>query len=357
MQIKKGNNKDLTPVVHKAGSERRYTVNLLEYSKNQHEFVYNEKSSVEYVFKSGIAISGCHRNGLWGVIQDNKYYCDDWSKDSKVFRKRSPFWDVMDKQFEIFLDGKPTVNFDQPVNLWFSIGEYWHWFCEDIPIIEQMRTNNFPIVTNVLKDWQLDSLNFFPDIKNRLVQVKTPCIVNASEYHVFTYPAISLRGKTSHWGPEFLNKNFTPSEFKPATEKVYISRGDAVARCVQNEDQVKRVLQKQGFRCYDNFSQMTIQQKVDVFHSAKIVVAPTGANLTHCHAMQPGTKVLDFNHEFELEAECGWNSIADAIGVEWYSFPAITGEKGPRSGKGKKRKNNHLIVDLDKLKRALSAIS
>ena len=146
-------------------------------------------------------------------------------------------------------------------------------------------------------------------------------------------------------------------KYQPATEKVYISRGDAVARCVQNEDEVKAYLRTQGFRCYDNFSQMSIQGKIDVFHGARIVVAPTGANLTHCHAMQPGSTVLDFNHEFELEEECGWNSIADAIGVNWYSFPAITGDKGPRSGKGKKRKNNHLIVNLSKLQRALGAIS
>ena len=357
MQVEKGNNKDLTPVVHKTGSERRYTVNLLEYSKSQHEFVYHEKSSLEYVFTDGFALSGCHRNGLWGVVSDGKYYCDDWSKDSKVFRKRSSFWEAVGKEFELYLNDKPTREFDQPVNLWFSIGEYWHWFCEDVPIIEQLRSNNYAIVTNQLKDWQRDSLRFFPDILSRLVEVETPCIVRAPEYHVFTYPAISLRGKTSCWGPEFLNKSFTPSRPRLATEKVYISRGDAVARCVQNEDEVKAYLRTQGFRCYDNFSQMSIQEKIDVFHGARIVVAPTGANLTHCHAMQSGSTVLDFNHEFELEEECGWNSIADAIGVNWYSFPAITGDKGPRSGKGKKRKNNHLIVNLSKLQRALGAIS
>lgn len=357
MQVERGRNQDLTSIVHRAGGERRYTVKLLEYTKSEYEFVYQEKSSAEFVFTDGFALSGCYRNGLWGVVSNGKYYCDDWSKDSKVFRKRSAFWEVIGKEFKLYLDNKPTRAFDYPVNLWFTIGEYWHWFCEDIPIIEQFRYNNYAIITNQLKDWQRESLQFFPDILDRLVEVETPCIVLAPEYHVFTYPAISLRGKTSHWGPEFLNKSFTPSQQKPATEKVYISRADAVARCVQNEDDVKAYLKTQGFRCYDNFSQISLQQKIDVFHGACIVVAPTGANLTHCHAMQPGSTVLDFNHKFELEAECGWNSIADAVGVNYCSFPAITGNKGPRSGKGKKRKNNHLIVDISKLQRALGAIS
>jgi len=357
MRVKKGSNEDLTSITHRQGEQRNYSVNFLCYTKDQHEFQYIEKSSIEYIIRDAFAVSGSYVNGLWGMVRDGKYYCDHWSKDSKVFRKRSDFWEEIDTEFELYVDDKPSASYDTPVNLWFTIGEYWHWFCEDIPVLEQMRTNNFPIITNQLKDWQRDSLKFFPDIESRLVEIQTPSIVYAPEFHAFTYPAISLRGKTSHWGPEFLHKNFTPSISKPATEKVYISRGDAVARCVENEEEVKNYLRNQGFTCYDNFSEMTIQQKINVFHTAKLIVAPTGANLTHCHAMQPGSRVLDFNHEFELEEECGWNSIAAAIGVDWYTFPAITGEPGPRSGKGKKRKNNHLIVDISKLHRALSAIS
>lgn len=358
MIVSQTDNSDLPAVIHKQGGRREYNIRFLEYEKIEFLFSYQEVSVKEYTFNGDFAISGSNNHGMFGIVKDKKYYWEEFSKWAKIFANNSPFWPrkKFDKDLELFVDGKPRIKFKGHVNLWFSIGEYWHWFCEDIPVIEQLRSNNFPIITNKLSSWQKDSLKFFPDILNRLVEVDTPCIIDADTFHVFTYPAISYRGKTSTWVPEFLNKSFTPSRKFQSSDLIYISRGDAIARSVENEKEVKAFLISKGFKCYDNFSKMSIQEKVDIFNKAKIVVAPTGSNLTHCHAMQPGSIVLDFNHRFELEAECGWNSIGTGVGVKWYTFPAETGSIGPRSKNGKKQKNNNLFVDIKILSKALSYV-
>ena len=358
MKLEKSNNNEIQSIIHKQGSQRNFDVTFLEFTETTHTFSYNERSVKEFIFDHGFAISGTNDHGLFGIVADGKFYSDDFSKFAKVFTNTSPFWKrkTFGETFELITKGIPTINYSGDVNLLFNIGQYWHWFCEDVPLFEQLRTNNFPIITNKLHGWQKQSLEFFPDISSRIVEVDTPCMIKADRYHTFSYPAVSYRGKTSSWVPEFLKNSFRPDASIKPDKKVYISRGDAVARCVENENDVKLLLKKKGFICYDNFSNLSIQEKVNVFASASLLVAPTGSNLTHCHAMHPNTTVLDFNHKFELTAECGWNSIGTGVGVNWFTFPAETGTIGPRSKNGKKPKNNNLSVDLTVLDRALSYV-
>jgi hypothetical protein len=359
MQILLSNNSNIETITHVPnGKNRMFKVKFLEHTIDSFEFSYREKEFKEFIFRSGFAISGGINCGHYGIVSENKFYCDEFSKQPKKSKFDSVFWGKNDfgDTFDLTTKDIHVNKFKTEVNLWFNISEYWHWFCEDLPIIKYLRTNNHPIITNKLQTWQKQSLEFFPDIKQRIIEVETPTIINATAYHTFTYPAVSRRGKTNNWVSEFLKENLIPSSQDKATDLIYISRGDAVARVVENEDDIKNLLTKKGFKCYDNFSNYSVQEKINIFSKAKIVVAPTGSNLTHCHAMQSGTKVLDFNHEFELTEECGWNSIGTGVGVLWHTLPAQTGATGPRSGKGLKQKNNNLIVDIQKLENALKYV-
>jgi hypothetical protein len=359
MKVNLSNNDTVIKIEHLPSGIRNYTVNLFtEIPPDKFKFEYREKSAVEFIFDSGIAISGGNNCGHYGIITNNNFYCDDFSKQPKTSMYDSAFWKKGEfgAIFDINLKNKPTKKFDESINLWFNIKEYWHWWAEDIPLIKFFRLNNFPIVVNKLASWQSESLNFFPDIKKRIIEVDTPIIIQASEYHVFSYPAVSRRGKTNLWISEFLKQNILPSAKFESTELSYISRGDALARVVENEVEIQNYLKSKGFTCYENFSSFSVQQKIDIFSKSKLIVAPTGSNLTHCHAMQPGSKVLDFNHRFELTNECGWNSIGTGIGVDWYTMPIDQGSPSPRSGKGLKQKNNNLYVELDRLAECLEYV-
>lgn len=347
-------------------NNREYSVKLLEERTNtwtDHKFSYVEKPFKQFTFKKGFAISGSHEHGLFGIVDEGKFYHVEFSKDAHNFRNNSDFWDPgvvpgvpYSGSFTLKLNNIKQHVFEEPVNLWFNIQQYWHWFFEDLPLIEGFRENEWPIITNKLKPWQQDSLSFFPDIIKRVIEVDTPCTIKAPKYYTYSYPATSYRGQANKWVGKFLKDNFK-GDFAFASQKIYISRGDAAARVVENEQEVKRYLVENGFVCYDNFSNLDIREKLNVFGQAKVVLSPTGAGLTHVHAMPKGGTVIDFNHQFELKEECGWNNLAETCGLNWYTFPAITTSDTERSKQGGvKAKNKNLMVDINTLHRVLSNV-
>ena len=99
----------------------------------------------------------------------------------------------------------------------------------------------------------------------------------------------------------------------------------------------------------NSMSGMSLQQKLDMFATADVVVSPTGAGLTHTHAMKPGSTVIDFNHSFEVSEECGWNNIAVPCSLNWHTFVAETTKMSDRP----KKKNSHMRVDINKLRETL----
>jgi len=366
----KGDHSLIDKVIHKTENDRSYVVNFLDYDKSNHEFLYKEQPVIEYIMDGDYAVCSSDRQGcFFCIIKDNKYFYDNFTNLGVILGQEVDFWERQGLSFtehntlkDNLLHQKFTnlhrniseykeYQFDTPVNLWFSMNEYWHWFNEEIPKLKFIRKNNHPVLVNRLRNWQLESLKNFPDILDRLIEIDTPCTIRALSFIAFSSPSTSYRGKTSAWVSHFLNKHFSPTQDLEPTNKIYISRNDSSARCVENEQELVKVLRDNDYTIYKDFSKRSLQEKLDIFRTSKIVISPTGSSLTHCHAMAPGTFVLDFNHSFQLEEECAWNNIGVELGVNWYSFPADTGSIGPRSLNGKIKKNNNLQVDVDKFKK------
>lgn len=325
------------------------------YNVHSMNFRYTAPSCDIVTFNDCIAISGSWEHGLAGIIQGDSFYHSKFTKDATNFRNKSPFWKQAQGQFNIDLDVVDFHHVDEIIS-WFNIGQYWHWFLEDLPLIDAFRKlPGIPIYTNYLTQFQLDSLSFFPDILERVIQVDTPAVLKCKTAHVVTYPAISYRGKSARWASIFLKNNLTSSDstFK---ERIYISRNDAVARNVKNEYQLTEMLVKRyGFTIVNTTEQtsmtkMSLQNKVNMFAGAKIVVSPTGAGLTHVHAMSKNSIVIDFNHKFEINEECGWNNIGDAIGLNWNTFAVTTLDMPVERPKPK---NSHMFVDVNILQKVI----
>ena len=331
-----------------------------EYSISGRQFSYTAPSCEIVTFDDCTLTSGSWEHGLAGIVKDNKFYHERFSKDANNFRTKSPFWKDARNQFDIDIENPFCDSYDlDEVFTWFNIGQYWHWFFEDLPLIEAFRKiPDIPIITNTLLQFQLDSLDFFPDIKERVQVVDTPAIIKASTVHAVTYPAISYRGRVASWAVDFLKDNLKPKE-EAEHKKIYISRNDAVARNVTNEPAVIDMLVDEfGFTPINthktnSMSGMTLEEKLGLFAAADVVVSPTGAGLTHSHAMKAGSTVIDFNHSFEVAEECGWNNIADVCKLNWHTLEAETGdipEERP------KPKNAHMKIDITRLREALNNI-
>ncbi|MEM7071788.1 MAG: glycosyltransferase family 61 protein, partial [Pseudomonadota bacterium] len=227
---------------------------------------------------------------------------------------------------------KKKCIFDHPVNLILGIPLYWHWVNEDFPRIAHAFNNNpYPIVTNNFKSWKRDFIAFVPGLKERIIEIDSPSMIEAPEIRVLTYPAKSQSGKTNAWVGKFLQNTLSPSSnHKNPKNRFYLGRHDAIGRSVENEKEVIEFLSKHGFSFLFEISKLSLQQKINLFHNAEIVIAPSGSNLTHCHAMQKGTKIIDFNHRFSIPRECGWNNMGDAVGLKWITICADEGAENER---------------------------
>ncbi len=332
-------------------------------------YKYIENPVIEYIFDGDcFAITGSDSHHFFGIVKDNFFYTSGFSKIGLRAQNACAFWDSFSLKSILYLklEDKREEVFDQPINLIPQISLYWHWFNEDLPVFYFMSKNGCPIVTNKLTKWQKESLSFFPGLLEKVIEIDTPCIIKAPELHVFTYPAHSLRGKTSQWVSKFLNKQLIPNIKCKPFKKIYISRNDAAARGIDNESEVKSFLMEQGFTCYENFSSLSLQEKINLFYQSAIVIAPTGAGLTHCHAMQRGTVVVDFSHAKYIPYEYGWNNMGSAVGVRWITFAAQAGSQSQRYLENlytpdnlyKKEndladKNNNMRVDINSLARAI----
>lgn len=75
-------------------------------------------------------------------------------------------------------------------------------------------------------------------------------------------------------------------------EKIYLSRRDTDRRRVTNEEALERLLHQRGFVTIDG-SQGTVEQQLQLFSRARVVVAPHGGGLTHLSFAPPGTLVIE----------------------------------------------------------------
>ena len=338
-------------IVIKPAEKRHYTI-------SGREFKYISPSCEIVTFDNALALSGSWEHGLAGIVKDNNFYHNRFSKDANNFRVKSPFWKEARGSFNLDLEYSDRIKSEECFT-WFNIGQYWHWFFEDLPLVEAFRKKpDIPIYTNHLTQWQLDSLDYFPEIKNRVVQVDTPVVIEAKKVHVVTYPAVSYRGKASSWVADFLRFNLEPNFENPNTrpQRIYISRNDAVARNVANESELLDMLVNEyDFTAINthkdnSMASKSLQEKINMFAAAKVVVSPTGAGLTHVHAMSPQSTVVDFNHSFEVNEECGWNNIAVPCRLKWHTIEAETldmPEERP------KLKNSHMNVNVNKVREVL----
>ena len=333
--------------------ERTYTTRVFNSEEDTHTYQYREPEIREYVFPQGRAISGSQTGQYPGLVCGSDFHLGDFGKGNKLSRSQSPFWDLLDpkhmgKQIELHTEDKKTHTFTEPVNIIFNLSFYYHWFYEDLPLLTFMRNNNHKIITNTLTAYQWESLQGMPDIQARIVELPQPWIVEAPEMHVYSKPD-SGQGATGHWVAELLRATYRPRPAKPH-RKIYISRNsDSAARGVDNEDEVRGFLEARGFEYFDSFARLSLQDKVDLLHETSVVVSAAGSNLSHVYAMQPNTRVIEFNHRFLTGVEHWYKSVGTVAQLDWTSCGMQTG-----SASGRPRlKNNNLIVDTELLGRAI----
>lgn len=117
------------------------------------------------------------------------------------------------------------------------------------------------------------------------------------------------------WVVDWLRGRLPPTRNESQSRRLYLSRGNRPrSRRYTQEAELLPHLERRGFEVLDPGS-LSVQEQIDTFHSAEIVVAPHGAGLTNITFCMPGAKVLELFAGTYVHL--GLWTIADAVGLDY----------------------------------------
>lgn len=164
-------------------------------------------------------------------------------------------------------------------------------------------------------------------IDGRLVQPRAGHAFSAERLLVPSTPNQDLTAP--RWVVDWLRKRLPARSSRDTPRRLYLSRGQRPnSRRYVQEPELWPRLERRGFVMLDPGS-LSVQEQIDVFHGAEIVVAPHGAGLTNITFCSPGAKVLEMFAPTYVHL--GLWTIADAIGDLDYRY--LVGDGPARAGK------------------------
>ena len=234
---------------------------------------------------------------------------------------------------------------------------YFHWMFDVLSRLIRIQQNSIEFDRIVISrgdkyeenycDFQDETLGLLGIPKEKLIECNSQTYIQAKKLIV-----TSLAGFTSHVPKdvclsirkEFLEKGNVQK--KDGYERIFISRGDATHRKLLNEDQVFATLEKYGFK-FVTLSALSFIEKIQLFHSAEVIVSPHGAGLANLTFCNPDTKIIElFPPTYVVPC---FYIISSHVGLDYYY---VIGDEVP-SEHNRKRFREPILINIDKLEKTL----
>lgn len=229
---------------------------------------------------------------------------------------------------------------------------YGHWFFDILPRIHLLEASGISIdkyLVGVLEhSFQWESLELLGFPTEKLIQV------DRNDFHFMArnliVPAVPFHiGKSPRWAVEFIQQRFKHSQnitLQRKYERVFITRQDAKARYVLNEEEVFRLLSQKGFTMI-SLTHLSVAEKVSIFSSAKAVIAPIGSGNVHLAFCSPGTTVIELTPETVID-DYFWK-ISGHAQLDYYQLLCEI-KPPPQTPSGR----DSFYVDIPKLTKVLT---
>ena len=155
------------------------------------------------------------------------------------------------------------------------------------------------------------------------------------------------------WTTSWLREQLPPSGASGLPTRLYVTRGSARnSRRLVNEAAVMPLLQAHGFVMFDPGAH-TVQDQIDHFAAAEVIVAPHGAALSNLNFCSPGVRVLELFAPRYVNP-CYW-AIASNIPEARYRY-LVCGPDARPAGSAMDGVLTDIAVDLVALARALEEL-
>lgn len=103
-------------------------------------------------------------------------------------------------------------------------------------------------------------------------------------------------------------------------------------------------LAKKGFKKVI-LGSLTVQEQIDIFSSAKVIISPNGAGLANIMFCQPGTKIIQLFTSTSDE----FMKIGEYVGLDYHFLKCRIANPGSKAHEVVK----NLVVDVNKLSKIL----
>ena len=147
------------------------------------------------------------------------------------------------------------------------------------------------------------------------------------------------------WVFQLLRDRLLPAE-PPAGPplRLYVSRADALQRRLADEDRLVALLEPLGFTCL-TLSGRPIDEQIQLFARADVVVGPHGGGLSNLVWCRPGTAVVElYAHDYVNPVFWG---LSETLGLRHHHVVGAPATPGIRRGLG------DMVVDRDTTLRAI----
>jgi hypothetical protein len=264
-----------------------------------------------------------------------------WAKHKKEFNL---FYLIRNYLFrrKIKLDKnkKYIVCFD-----YWSMG-YFHWMCDFLPklIMLDVHLHDYLLILpdNHRHDYILDSLKIFDIYKP----------VRFSDKQYLSIPNALIPDSICHSGDnnpfvmqklrdKFLSYYLPKTDSNVLSQNIYVSRSRAKGRFIENENEVREVVESLGFKIV-HFEDYSLKEQIELMFNCKNLIGIHGANLTNLMFMNPKSNILELRKKDDCKSNY-YYSLASSFNLNYFYLQCD-------AVKGYSKTALNLIVNIQKFK-------
>jgi len=217
---------------------------------------------------------------------------------------------------------KKSKTLDTICPLSYRYVNYYHWMIETLPRIRYVQEYEKRTGNNVTYIIWSNSPSYVHETLDLLgipkykIEEATNQVYHASNVIVPSFPNKS--SADYEWIREDILENATPikNEINIGCN-LYISRANAIERRVVNENKVMNMLSKYDFESY-RLEELTVDQNVQLFQHADVIVGPHGAGLTDLiYCENNNATVIEL---FGSKEKPCYEQLASTVGVNYRSI-------------------------------------
>ena len=252
------------------------------------------------------------------TVDDTAYIIEKYLIDEPSFQYRFRNNKIVNAKIsDNFVISNGTPRFIKKINgTVFSLltggagkNNYWHWIFDVLPrigILEKSKLNKPPdyyLIPSKIKDYQIQSLSILGIPNKKLIDGAKQKHIKSNQLIAVDHPTVFNNNPSKgvinipHWiilwlRKKYLKKKKNNSKFP---KKFYIDRSkdsNTNSRNIVNNDEVKKHLQKYGFKSI-TLSQYNFIDQVKLFNNAKIIVGLHGAGFANMVFSKPKTKIIE----------------------------------------------------------------